>query len=201
MPRPRTDIRARVLVAARERFAAAGVDGSSLRGIAADAGTSIGMVYYYFPSKDALFLGVVEEVYGRLLADLEQALAAPPDFKGKLLALYARIAGTSPLELDVVRLVVREALSSSARLESLAQRFSRGHVSLIFQAVTAGIKKGELRSDLHPIVLMAATLALGTVPQFAVRVIGKSLPVPLPSAEQLTRQLAEAVLHGIAAPR
>ena len=201
MPRPRTDIRSRVLLAARERFAAAGVDGSSLRSIAADARTSIGMVYYYFPSKDALFLAVVEEVYGRLLADLEQALAAPPDFKGKLHALYTRIAGASLLELDVVRLVAREALSSSARLASLAQRFSRGHVPLIFQAVAAGVKNGELRHDLHPVVLMAATLALGTLPQFAVRVVGKSLPVPLPSAEQLTRQLAEAVLHGIAAPR
>jgi AcrR family transcriptional regulator len=201
MPRPRTDIRSRVLLAARQRFAAAGVDGSSLRSIAADAGTSIGMVYYYFPSKEALFLGVVEEVYGRLLADLEQTLAAPPDFKGKLMALYTRIAGASALELDVVKLVAREALSSSVRLESLVQRFSRGHLPLIFQAIAAGVKNGELRHDLHPVVLMAATLALGALPQFAVRAVGKSLPIPLPSAEQLTRQLAEALLHGIAASR
>src|SRR5262249_27779376 len=67
MPRPRTDIRVRILHAARARFAAKGVDGSSLRSIAADARTSIGMIYYYFPSKDALFLAVVEEVYGNLL--------------------------------------------------------------------------------------------------------------------------------------
>jgi AcrR family transcriptional regulator len=201
MPRPRTDIRARILAAARARFVAAGVDGSPLRRIAADARTSIGMVYYYFPSKDALFLAVVEEVYVRLLGDLEQALAGPHDFAGRLQALYARIAGASALELDVVRLVAREALSSSTRLQSLAVRFSRGHVPLIFQAVGAGVKAGELRQDLHPAVLMAATIALGTLPQFALRVVGKSLSLPLPSTEQLTRQLAEAVLHGIAAPR
>jgi hypothetical protein len=50
-------------------------------------------------------------------------------------------------------------------------------------------------------VLLAATIALGTLPQFALRVVEGSLPVPLPSTEQLTEQLAEAVLHGIAALR
>jgi AcrR family transcriptional regulator len=201
MPRPRTDIRARILAAARARFVAAGVDASSLRRIAADARTSIGMIYYYFPSKDALFLAVVEEVYVRLLGDLEQALAGPHDFAGRLQALYTRIAGASALELDVVRLVAREVFSSGARFESLAARFSRGHVPLIFQAVGAGVKSGELRQDLHPAVLMAATIALGTLPQFALRAVGKSLALPVPNPEQLTRQLAEAVLHGIAAPR
>jgi AcrR family transcriptional regulator len=201
MPRPRSDIRPRILHAARARFAAKGVDGSSLRSIAADARTSIGMIYYYFPSKDALFLAVVEEVYGQLLGDLEQALGAAQDFPGKLLALYGRIARATPLELDVVRLVAREALSSSVRLESLAQRFRRGHVPLILQAVASGVKDGELRRDLHAGVLLASTIALGTLPQFALRVVGKSLPAPPPDAEQLIRQLAEAVLHGIAAPR
>jgi AcrR family transcriptional regulator len=181
------------------RFAARGVDGSSLRSIAADARTSIGMIYYYFPSKDALFLAVVEETYGRLLGDLEQALGAAPDFPGQLQALYGRIAHATPLELDVMRLVAREALSSSARLESLAQRFRRGHVPLILRAVASGVKDGALRRDLHPGVLLAASIALGTLPQFALRLVGKSLPAPPPDGEQLIRQLVEAVLHGIAA--
>lgn len=201
MPRPRSDIRPRILEAARQRFVKSGVDASSLRGIAADAGTSLGMIYYYFPSKDELFLAVVEEVYGQLLADLEQALAAAPDFRGGLIGLYRRIAAASPLELDVVRMVAREALSSHERLESLAQRFRRGHIPLLLQTLAGALGRGELRGDLHPGVLLGATIALGTLPQFALRVVGGSLPVPLPSTEQLTEQLAEAVLHGIAAPR
>jgi AcrR family transcriptional regulator len=200
MPRPRTDIRPRILAAARERFASAGVDASSLRGIATDAGTSIGMVYYYFPTKDDLFLAVVEDVYDRLLTQLEQALGAAGDFKGRVLELYRRIAHTSTLERQVVGLVLREALTSNERLQKLAQRMSQGHVPLIFKAVEAGLARAELRSDLHPIVLMAATLALGAVPQLAVRALGKYLPVPAPTPELLTEQLVEALLHGIAAP-
>jgi AcrR family transcriptional regulator len=197
MPRPRTDIRPRILEAARERFAIAGVDGSSLRSIAADAGTSIGMIYYYFPTKEDLFLAVVEDVYVQLLADLEAALGADSDFAQSVLALYRRIGAVSALELQVIRLVAREALTSGERLKSLIRRFSRGHIPLIFKAISRGLAHGELRTDVHLLVLMAATITLGTLPQLAIRTVGKQLPIKPPSAEELTRQLARALLEGI----
>jgi len=201
MPRPRTDIRPRILDAARERFAAAGVDATSLRSIASEAGTSIGMIYYYFPTKDDLFLAVVEEVYGRLLADLEAALGGERDFASRALALYRRVAGSSELERQVVTLVAREAFTSGQRRESVAQRFSRGHVPLIFQAVLGGVGSAELRSDVHPLVLMAATISLGTLPQIAMRALGKYLPSAAPSPELLTQQLADVLMNGIGARR
>jgi AcrR family transcriptional regulator len=45
MARPASDIAPRIVHAARERFLFEGVDGASLRNIAKDAGTNIGMVY------------------------------------------------------------------------------------------------------------------------------------------------------------
>ena len=117
MARPRTDIQPRILKAARARFLHDGVDGASLRDIARDAHTSIGMVSYYFPSKDALFLAVVEEVYGGLTAELERHLAAKKPLRDRLRAIFLRLGQASPEELDVVRLVIREALVSSKRLE------------------------------------------------------------------------------------
>jgi len=201
MPRPRTDIRLRIIDAARGRFAASGVDATSLRSIASDAGTSIGMIYYYFPSKDELFLAVIEDVYGRLLGDLEAALTGPRDFASRALALYRRVAAATPLERQVIRLVVREGFTSGQRREGVAHRFSRGHVPLIFQAVLAGVRSGQLRGDVHPLVMMAATIALGTLPQIAVRVLGKHLPSAAPAPEELTRQLTSVLMHGIAATR
>src|SRR6266545_901848 len=105
MARPRTDIAPRILHAARARFLAEGVDGASLRAIARAAGTSIGMLYYYFSSKDDLFLAVVEEVYGALLADLARALAPDAPVEERIAALYQRIAAMSDEELSVIRLV------------------------------------------------------------------------------------------------
>src|SRR6186713_3001728 len=119
MARPRSDIEPRIVAAARTRFLESGVDGASLRGIAADAGTSIGMVYYYFPTKDDLFFAVVEELYQKLLKDIEQAVLPDVAVEQRLERLFARVAQLTEDELLVIRLVFREALTSSARFGRL----------------------------------------------------------------------------------
>src|SRR5258706_13859163 len=110
MARPRSDIEPRILAAARARFLSDGVDGASLRSIASDAGTSIGMVYYYFPSKDELFFGVVEQLYQKLLADIETAILPDVPVHSRVERLYARVAQLTDEELLVARLIMREAL-------------------------------------------------------------------------------------------
>src|SRR5215470_9008440 len=112
MARPRSDIRVRIQHAARKRFLREGVDGASLRAIAKDARTSIGMVYYYFPSKDDLFLAVVEEVYERVLASLARALADDVPVSARIERLYRVLGAFHEDELTVLRLVIREALVS-----------------------------------------------------------------------------------------
>ena len=116
MPRPRSNIDKRVVRAARQRFLTRGVDGASLRDIARGAGTSIGMVYYYFPTKDDLFDAVVDEVYGAILADVAAALDKSLPIRERLKRVSARIAAASSTEMDVMRLVVREALTSSKQI-------------------------------------------------------------------------------------
>src|SRR5215204_2806001 len=105
MPRPRSDIAPRILHAARARFLSDGVDGASLRGIASDARTSIGMVYYYFASKDELFFAVVEALYEKLLKDIEAAIAPDVPVPERIERLYLRVARLSDEELLVMRLI------------------------------------------------------------------------------------------------
>ena len=135
MARPRTDIAPRILHAARDRFLHDGVDGASLRAIARDAGTSIGMLYYYHPTKDDLFLAVVEEVYAALLVDLAAALAPDAPVDQRIRRVFDRLGAATDEELTVLRLMVREALISSPRLERLMERFRRGHQPLLFLKV------------------------------------------------------------------
>src|SRR5688572_15402035 len=113
MARPKSDIEPRILHAARACFLENGVDGTSLRQIARAARTNIGMIYYYFPTKDDLFLAVVEEIYEALLGDIAAVLSKPEPFEKRLHALSLRFAELHPAELDVVHLVAREALTSS----------------------------------------------------------------------------------------
>lgn len=198
MPRPRSDIDTRILHAARRRFLMEGVDGASLRAIAKDAKTSIGMVYYYFPNKDELFLAVVEEIYERVLADMAAALAPELPVVERIARLYERIGRLSEEELTVLRLVVREALVSSTRLERIIERFQRGHIPLVLRTIADGTSDGTLDATRHPLLLLAATLAFGAVPQLLGRVLGDRLPLPpLPSGPPFARELAEVLLHGV----
>ncbi|WP_244931226.1 TetR family transcriptional regulator [Nocardioides sp. W7] len=54
------DTRAAILAAARARFAAQGYAGTSVRGVAADAGVDAALVHHYFGTKDDLFVAALE---------------------------------------------------------------------------------------------------------------------------------------------
>ncbi len=200
MGRPRSDIGPRIVHAARERFLAEGVDGASLRTIAADAKTSVGMVYYYFPTKDDLFLAVVEEVYGALLRDLEEAILSAATVEARLRRASTRIGGASALELDVVRLVLREALVPSSRLDRLFARFTTGHIALLAGTLREGVVEGAVDATVPPPLLLLSTLAMVALPQLLVRAMGERAPalVGLPKGDELAEHLVRLLLHGIA---
>jgi AcrR family transcriptional regulator len=202
MARPASDISSRILHAARERFLLEGVDGASLRNIAKDAGTNIGMVYYYFKTKDELFEAVVAEVYTHILDDIKATLSADTTPEQRLSQLYARVAALSDEEFQVVRLLLREALISSARLSRIARLFLEGHIPLVLRMMADGSAHGRLRSDLHPVALMAATFVLGLMPQIARRLLASTdLPFAglLPSGAAVADTMISVLLEGIAA--
>jgi len=198
MARPKSDIEPRIVQAARLRFLADGVDGASLRGIARDAGTSIGMIYYYFPTKDDLFLAVVEQVYEKVLGDLERALSSPASFAERMERVSLRVGAMSDEELEVFRLVIREALVSSSRLDRLIERFKRGHIALMLQAVGQALADGTLDRSLHPAVLVMSTFALSAAPQMIRRVAADRVGWgDLPDAGTFAHQLVTVLLRGI----
>ena len=198
MGRTPSDIEPRIVEAARARFLHEGVDGASLRAIARDAGTSIGMVYYYFPTKNDLFLAVVEEVYAKLLHDLETELASGTSVDDRLRRLSARIGAATDDELKVIRLVICEALISSDRLDRVVARFQRGHLPLVVSALADGVEAGAIDASIPLPVLMMCALGLGVVPQI-VRRIGGKYPhfAGLPESGELARALMTVLFHGI----
>lgn len=197
MPRPRTDIQPRILAAARARFLKDGVDGASLRAIARDAGSNLGMLYYYFSSKDDLFLAVVEEVYAALLADLTDALG-PGSFEERIGRLYARLAAMTEHEHQVVKLVMREVIGGSPRLGRLVARFQRGHLPLVVGALTDGVREGAVRADLPPLVALMLTFAIGGLPQIVRRSAGDLAPFrQLPPPSDLAGLLLDAFLRAV----
>jgi AcrR family transcriptional regulator len=199
MARPRSDIRPRLIAAARGRFLENGVDGASLREIARDARTNIGMVVYYFPTKDDLFLAVVEEVYAGVLVDLQKALVEAEATRDKIRGALIRLGTCSDHELEVIRLMLREALLSSTRFQRLVARFMRGHVPMFLSMLIEGVAKGELDASI-PLPLLALTVVgMGPLPQVIRRAtmhvpaVAASFPDAAGLADQMLDLLFRAV--------
>lgn len=198
MARPRTDIAPRIVRAARTLFLRDGVDGASLREIARAARTSIGMVYYYFPSKDDLLLAVVEEVYQGLLADASEALSKGRSAEERIRALYSRLGCLSNDEVDIVRLVARESLVSSDRRLRILERFQRGHLPLLLRTIAGGVDEGELDSGMSLIVMTIAAMTLGLAPQVIRRIVGDVGPYAMiPKGTDLATALGDVLFDGI----
>jgi AcrR family transcriptional regulator len=198
MARPRSDIAPRILRAARARFLRDGVDGASLRDIAREAATSVGMIHYYFPAKDDLFRAVVEEVYAGFSDDVVAIVSQARPLEDKIRDVYLRIARASDAEFDVLRVIVREVLVSSERRRALIERFLRGHIPPMLAALTTGMANGEIDVS-HPMPAAGLTLlATAVLPVIIRRLIDeRQAPLPLPAPEDLARALATVVFAGL----
>jgi AcrR family transcriptional regulator len=185
MARPPSDIRARLVDAARARFLEHGIDGASLRDIARDAETSLGIVVYWFPKKEDLFDEVLESAYGPIVADLARLLGEQASTRERLHAVVLRIANASGKELDVFRLVAREAIGSASRRRRIVRRFLKGHVPHLLAAMKDGVKRGELDSCVPLPVMVIAFVALGAVPQIVRRAAGLPARLAMPGKERL----------------
>jgi AcrR family transcriptional regulator len=68
-----SDARARILAALREILARGGTGAVTLEAVAAAAAVSKGGLLYHFPSKSALYLGLLEDVRDRVTTDMAEA--------------------------------------------------------------------------------------------------------------------------------
>jgi AcrR family transcriptional regulator len=156
------------------------------------------MIYYYYPTKDDLFLAVVEEVYSVVLADLLSALDPALPVEERIRRLYKRIGAVTEEELLVIRLVLREALVSSKRLDRIFELFWRGHVPLVFKLIGDGLAGGTFDDRIHPAVLGLSMLALGGPGQLIRRAFEARSPFPaIPSGAELSEQMLKNLLYGV----
>ncbi|MBW6514270.1 MAG: TetR/AcrR family transcriptional regulator [Candidatus Syntrophosphaera sp.] len=82
--KPATDKRDRILAAAIELFSHYGFAKTSLEDIARSANIAKATIYYYFPSKEELFVAAIQLKAEELFAALNSEIEAAPDFNEKL---------------------------------------------------------------------------------------------------------------------
>jgi AcrR family transcriptional regulator len=151
-----------LLAVATREFAEKGLAGARIDVIAEAMRTSKRMIYYYFGSKEGLYIAVLEEAYRRM-REIEQDLhlddMPPEDALRRLVGFTVDYQLAHP---DFIRLVMTENIH---RGEYLAQ--SKGIRELNVPAIDGlrrvyerGVAAGQFRSGLDPIDLHMSISAL-----------------------------------------
>jgi AcrR family transcriptional regulator len=78
---------ARILDAALDLFRRQGFEQTTMRGIAAEAGVSLGSAYYYFESKEDLVMAFYDRAIEAMTPRMEAALAGADSFEGRIAAI------------------------------------------------------------------------------------------------------------------
>ena len=154
--------RAKILEAATGEFTKHGLGGARVDRIAKRAGTNERMLYYYFLSKDQLFLTVLENVYIRL-AEAEKALDLghldPVEAVGKLVEFIWNYYIAHP---EFISLINSENLHEAKFLKKsrkLAQLVSPVQDN-IRQILQRGQESGVFRGGIDPAEVYITLVAL-----------------------------------------
>ncbi len=152
---------AEILAVATHEFADKGLSGARIDAIAAATRTSKRMIYYYFGSKDGLYLSVLEEAYRRMRA-IESDLHL--DDLPPLAALQKLVEFTYDHHRDnedFIRLVMNENIQRGdyLRQSSSIQQLNSTAIRAVRDVYERGVKSGVFRPGLEPVDIHSAISA------------------------------------------
>jgi AcrR family transcriptional regulator len=148
--------RARLLTAAAAEFARAGFERASVDAISLAAGYAKGTIYNYFPSKEELFLAVVQEALGQAAATSPVPAGAPA--WERLAAVLAGFCGWAGQQEPLARVLVRECLMGTPGLYPRVIAAEWPLTGELEAVIADGVASGELRGDV-PAGLLALAVA------------------------------------------
>jgi AcrR family transcriptional regulator len=152
---------AEILAVATHEFADKGLTGARIDAIAAATRTSKRMIYYYFGSKDGLYLAVLEEAYRRMRAieaDLHLDDLLPAQALQKLVEFtYDHHRDNE----DFIRLVMNENIQRGdyLRQSSNIQQLNATAIRAVRDVYERGVKAAVFRPGLEPVDIHSAISA------------------------------------------
>jgi AcrR family transcriptional regulator len=110
--------RGRILDAAQQAFIADGFHAAAMAGIAERAGISAGLIYRYFPSKEAIVLEIIERELQRRLGHIAQK-GGNEDLTEGMIEAFRQLCAPSPLGASAVLFL--EMTAEGTRVPAVAQ--------------------------------------------------------------------------------
>jgi TetR/AcrR family transcriptional regulator, regulator of autoinduction and epiphytic fitness len=176
------DRQSQILDAAFEEFASQGFRGATIKGIAKRARlASQALIYWYFPTKEALFQAVLGRhlPIAQIISDPAALLERAPDVVLPLLARAYLAMADRPAALRLVRLFAPEALRRPEVADLLGGRVIGRVLAFIESYLAHQVELGRLRP--HDVRASARAFVGMTLPQ-----LGGKLFLPALKVEDLT---------------
>ena len=153
---------AEILTVATAEFARKGLSGARIDAIAAATRTSKRMIYYYFQSKEGLYLAVLEDAYRRIRGietDLHLEDLPPEDALRKLVGFTVDYQRDNP---DFVYLVMNENMHQGRFLaqSKVIQNLNSAAIEGVRAVYERGVREGVFRPHLDPVDLHMTISAL-----------------------------------------
>lgn len=151
-----------IMAVATQEFAAKGLAGARIDAIADATHTSKRMIYYYYGSKEGLYLAVLEESYRRIRqveSELHLGDLPPTEALAKLVGFTFDHHHNNQ---DFIRLVMSENMQRGEFLaqSKLIQELNVSVITAITELYERGVRLGEFRAGLDPIDIHASISAL-----------------------------------------
>lgn len=194
---PKPDVseerRAQIVDAAMKVFARLGFKGSRMDDIVKESGLSKGLLYWYFKSKDAIIVAVIERLFAPEIDHVSKIAASDGTVSGKLRAVahdavrdIRTMNRLLPITIEYYSYAFRNKAVKKVLLEAGEQYYA-----IIQSILEEGIASGELRKvDARKTALSFGAMLEGTL------LLGVFAPKMVDFAEQIESS-AELLIAGL----
>ena len=178
-----------LLEAARHVLSAKGYHGTKIVDIARTAGVGVGTFYLYYPTKEALFLELVEDTVARLKIELDAVraqVADPVEQSRTRTFTFLRFAQDN-------RELFRIVFGHGASFHDVVRNSQEGFIRDLHQIIAGGIHDGSFRAG---DAMVWAQAVIGMSLQVVSWWIEQEDNVPI---EEVAAALSDLTLHGMLA--
>jgi AcrR family transcriptional regulator len=192
--------RSEILDVATREFADNGYAGARVDEIAAKTRTTKRMIYYYFASKERLYIAVLEREYARIRAlerDLDVEHLDPAEAVRQLVALTFDHHEAHP---DFIRLVSIENIHRAEHLTGSAALSELAHPALdtLARILGRGRETGRFRTDVDPLdvhMMISAFCVFRTANRYTFNAIFKRDMLDPDRREHYRQMIGDLVLE------
>lgn len=185
--------RRRILDAAVRVFARDGYHTSRVGDIAEEAGVAHGLLYHYFPSKDAVLATLFRENWGELLERFHAVEQADEPADEKLVAMVKILLRTWRNDPALVTVMVREVVRSG-HLQEQVDEVRQGFLALE-RVIVQGQAEGVFREDVD--ARLASWIVYGALEELLTGWVLGQLPDGDEEVARAERAVVDVVCGGL----